>query len=159
MIIYRFRPDRVYDGEVQVPGGTTAIPKYHTFDGPPPYDPTSQHAVFVSGGWMVMDGPAPEYPNPAVVKLQQSEIVRMKRNDLLSNCDWTQLADAPLIQVEKDAWATYRQELRDVTNQEGFPLNVVWPNPPVAPTTVVVVVDNQITDSVTYERPPTDPVV
>jgi hypothetical protein len=54
--------------------------------------------------------------------------VREQRNQLLRNCDWTQVADAP---VDKAAWATYRQELRDLTSQEGFPFNVVFPNPPL----------------------------
>ena len=46
---------------------------------------------------------------------------------MLSDCDWTQLADAP---VNKEAWATYRQALRDITTQEGFPFNVVFPEQP-----------------------------
>jgi hypothetical protein len=53
--------------------------------------------------------------------------VRMQRFTLLSGCDWTMVSDAP---TDKEAWAAYRQELRDVTNQEGFPTNVVWPTPP-----------------------------
>jgi hypothetical protein len=44
--------------------------------------------------------------------------VRDQRNDLLSASDWTQLADAP---VDKAAWATYRQALRDLPQQPGFP--------------------------------------
>ena len=58
----------------------------------------------------------------------QSSIVRANRNGLLSQSDWTQVADAP---VDKDAWATYRQELRDVSSQSGFPFSVVWPVQPV----------------------------
>jgi hypothetical protein len=54
--------------------------------------------------------------------------VRQQRNGLLSACDWTQLPDAP---VDRTIWATYRQELRDVTAQEGFPWNVVWPEQPL----------------------------
>ena len=52
---------------------------------------------------------------------------RSDRNSLLSACDWTQVADAP---VDREAWAAYRQALRDVTLQDGFPLNIIWPNPP-----------------------------
>jgi hypothetical protein len=58
---------------------------------------------------------------------QQGDLVRSERNAKLSACDWTQLPDAP---VNKDAWAEYRQNLRDVTQQAGFPWNVVWPQPP-----------------------------
>jgi hypothetical protein len=53
--------------------------------------------------------------------------VRRLRGMMLSASDWTQVADAP---VDRDAWAAYRQALRDVTLQDGFPLNIIWPNPP-----------------------------
>lgn len=54
--------------------------------------------------------------------------IRLSRNKLLADSDWTQVADAP---VDKTAWATYRQELRDITSQIGFPFNVLFPNPPL----------------------------
>lgn len=54
--------------------------------------------------------------------------VRSQRNQLLKDSDWTQVADAP---VDKTAWVVYRQDLRDLTSQEGFPFNVVFPNPPL----------------------------
>jgi hypothetical protein len=50
------------------------------------------------------------------------------RNAMLRDCDWTQAADVNL--PNKAAWATYRQALRDVPNQPGFPFNVVWPTIP-----------------------------
>ena len=53
--------------------------------------------------------------------------VRKQRDQLLAACDWTQVADAPVDQV---AWAEYRQALRDVPSQEGFPMQVVWPVKP-----------------------------
>jgi hypothetical protein len=53
--------------------------------------------------------------------------VRDVRNSLLSMSDWTQVADAP---VDKSAWATYRQALRDVTAQAGFPWTIDWPVAP-----------------------------
>jgi Phage tail assembly chaperone protein len=54
-------------------------------------------------------------------------LVRIKRNRLLEESDWTQLPDVPL--ETKAAWATYRQALRDVTDQPDI-FNVVWPTPP-----------------------------
>lgn len=54
--------------------------------------------------------------------------VRQQRNALLSACDWTQLPDAPVLRA---TWATYRQQLRDVTAQAGFPWEVVWPEQPL----------------------------
>jgi hypothetical protein len=58
---------------------------------------------------------------------EQAANVRTSRNDLLTKCDWTQIADST---ADKPAWATYRQALRDVTTQEGFPWNVTWPQEP-----------------------------
>ena len=57
----------------------------------------------------------------------QSNRVRTNRTLRLQATDWTQLADAP---VDKEAWATYRQALRDVPEQNGFPWNVQWPDQP-----------------------------
>lgn len=53
--------------------------------------------------------------------------VRDDRNAKLSESDWTQVADAP---VDKAAWATYRQALRDIPSQAGFPNEVTWPTEP-----------------------------
>jgi hypothetical protein len=58
---------------------------------------------------------------------QLPEQIRKQRNALLAKCDWTQISDCT---VDKQAWATYRQELRDVTAQAGFPADVAWPTPP-----------------------------
>ena len=61
---------------------------------------------------------------------QTSNEIRTIRNDLLSKSDWTQTLDAPLIEVEKNAWAEYRQALRDIPMQNGFPTNIQWPMAP-----------------------------
>ena len=55
------------------------------------------------------------------------ESVRTERNAKLSTTDWTQVADAP---VDKAAWATYRQSLRALPEQAGFPNTVTWPTAP-----------------------------
>ena len=57
---------------------------------------------------------------------QKTESMRLERNRLLSACDWTQVPDAP---VDKAAWATYRQALRDITESPLWP-DVDWPNKP-----------------------------
>lgn len=65
-----------------------------------------------------------------VVELPQdlaSANIRAERNRRLADCDWTQLPDAP---VDAGAWATYRQALRDISSQTGFPWNVTWPTEP-----------------------------
>lgn len=51
-----------------------------------------------------------------------SDSQRQLRNNLLSETDWTQIADSPLTDAKKIEWATYRQALRDLTN------HVNWPN-------------------------------
>jgi hypothetical protein len=53
--------------------------------------------------------------------------VREKRDLKLKNSDWTQVSDAP---VDQAAWATYRQALRDIPSQAGFPNEVTWPTEP-----------------------------
>ena len=53
--------------------------------------------------------------------------VRSERNAKLAATDWTQVADTT---ADKAAWATYRQALRNVPTQAGFPNTVVWPVAP-----------------------------
>jgi hypothetical protein len=54
--------------------------------------------------------------------------VRQTRNQLLAECDWTQLPDAPTLVL--DSWKEYRQSLRNVPKQQGFPWNIIWPQMP-----------------------------
>lgn len=58
--------------------------------------------------------------------------VRTQRDGLLQQSDWTDTASAParLGQTLYDQWQTYRQALRDVTGQPGYPFDIVWPTPP-----------------------------
>lgn len=65
--------------------------------------------------------------DPVIVPQTTEEDIRNKRNYLLDKSDWTQVDDSP---VDKIAWATYRQQLRDITLQTGFPTDVVWPTAP-----------------------------
>jgi hypothetical protein len=58
---------------------------------------------------------------------EQAKAIREERSTKLADCDWTQVADSP---VDKAVWATYRQALRDVTTQSGFPWTVTWPESP-----------------------------
>jgi|DEB0MinimDraft_10_1074344.scaffolds.fasta_scaffold12288_3 hypothetical protein len=56
-----------------------------------------------------------------------TQIMRLKRDNFLKESDWTQLSDAS---VDATAWATYRQALRDLPSQSGFPFNITWPTQP-----------------------------
>lgn len=63
----------------------------------------------------------------AIDAANKSANIREERDTKLAQSDWTQVADAP---VDKAAWATYRQALRDLTAQAGFPWTVTWPDAP-----------------------------
>lgn len=76
--------------------------------------PTPAH-VFDGKDWVL-----PSVPVTA-------ETVRAERDELLRASDWTQLADAPVNSLK---WAVYRQDLRDLPLQPGFPASVIWPVPP-----------------------------
>lgn len=53
---------------------------------------------------------------------------RAQRDRLLTATDWTQAADIP--QATRDKYVAYRQALRDVPQQPGFPDNIQWPVKP-----------------------------
>ena len=55
-----------------------------------------------------------------------SDEIRAKRNKLLAETDYLALSDNTL----SSDMAAYRQALRDVTSQAGFPTNVTWPTKP-----------------------------
>lgn len=57
----------------------------------------------------------------------QASKQRSYRASLLKDSDWTQVEDSP---VDKVKWQEYRQKLRDVTTQAGFPWSVTWPMVP-----------------------------
>jgi hypothetical protein len=57
---------------------------------------------------------------------QAETAVRNQRNRLLSDTDWMALSDNTMT----PEWASYRQALRDITSQAGFPYSVVWPTKP-----------------------------
>lgn len=74
--------------------------------------------------WLVL-GNAP-LPAPDT----RASDARSRRDALLAACDWTQMTDAPLLATQKTTWATYRQALRDVPEQAGFPATIQWPISP-----------------------------
>ena len=52
--------------------------------------------------------------------------VRRERNQLLRESDWVSGSDVTM----SEDWRTYRQALRDIPSQEGFPNDVTWPTSP-----------------------------
>lgn len=59
-------------------------------------------------------------------------LIRYERSEKLKETDWTDTLSAKnrLGDDLYNAWQEYRQALRDITDQPGFPENVVWPEPP-----------------------------
>lgn len=76
----------------------------------------------------IVNGEPTYVPPPPPTEEQLEAGVRYKRNYLLQESDWTQLPDVPY--ETKSAWAEYRQKLREVPDQPGFPREVVWPVAP-----------------------------
>lgn len=64
----------------------------------------------------------------AAADARQAESVRQTRNQKLAESDWTQGKDIP--DAVSQPWAVYRQALRDVPSQVGFPWDVQWPAQP-----------------------------
>ena len=77
------------------------------------------------------DAPVPDKPtyNPDERALEQeADEVRTQRDALLVESDWAVLPDAPV--ADEQAWKDYRQALRDVPQQTGFPTDINWPTKP-----------------------------
>lgn len=92
-------------------------PPYYWVDCP---DDIVAHRFHYRDGIFIPDPePAPSPPD--------ENMILSRRNELLVASDWTQLPDTP---TDKQAWATYRQELRDIPSQPGFPTDVKWPKRP-----------------------------
>ena len=81
---------------------------------------------YIDGEWVIDDAEKYQEAVTENTNLQATK-VRKDRSIKLSESDWTQVADA---KVNKTAWATYRQALRDIPSQEGFPWDVTYPTAP-----------------------------
>ena len=76
------------------------------------------------------------------------EEARAQRDKLLADTDWTQVLDAPIDAETREAYRVYRQALRDIPEQEGFPAAITWPELPTitkaAPDPVDTAVDTML---------------
>jgi hypothetical protein len=96
-------------------------------------------------GWAVLnravDGIGINRINPVTLAIERipvtppsvANLIRERRIELLAASDWTQVLDSPLTESQKTAWATYRQALRDLPDDQGAVNSfedVVWPTPP-----------------------------
>ncbi len=72
----------------------------------------------------------PSLPQPEIDLDALAEEIRTQRDALLAETDWTQCLDAPIDTDSQLDYRVYRQALRDITEQTGFPLDVTWPEMP-----------------------------
>lgn len=103
-------------GFIEVPEPTTPQPENHV------YEATKVDGVWTTG-WVSQEVIAEEIEYD-----RAAHGVRRARNAALTATDWTQGRDIP--ESVSQQWVPYRQALRDVTNQPGFPHNITWPQPP-----------------------------
>jgi hypothetical protein len=102
-------------------------------EGPQPtltrYQVAAMDGVRANGANWITNWVAVDLDAEAITALdaRQADAVRADRNARLAACDWTQVLDAP---VDTAVWAAYRQDLRDVPSQAGFPWEVSWPVAP-----------------------------
>jgi hypothetical protein len=109
------------DGFVEVESAPAPIAKWNEIA-------IEDSAAYTNGKWISkwkIEQVAPE----VAVRLEEDKSYekRSQRNALLAQSDWTQLSDAP---VDATAWTSYRQALRDITLQDGFPHDITWPEKP-----------------------------
>jgi hypothetical protein len=136
----------MYEGEFRALFPNTSLPQQLTetlinelggdvvFEGPQA-QPTRYQVGFadgvvqIEGKWYTKYSVADMDADAIAAKdTEQAKAIRSQRTDKLKDSDWTQVADAP---VNQAAWATYRQALRDITAQPGFPWGTQWPDAPV----------------------------
>jgi len=116
--------DVVFEGP-QATGGT--VYQYSQRDGVEQID-GKWYTKYILGPVFTGDtAAADETAYKAQKDAEQAAEVRTSRTQKLKDCDWTQIADST---ADKTAWATYRQALRDITGQAGFPWTVTWPDAP-----------------------------
>jgi hypothetical protein len=88
-----------------------------------------------SGGKTIVagDGGLPvaiDKPAPSLDDL--ANLARGRRDEMLSACDWVVTRALEVSEPVPAQWVTYRQALRDVSSQAGFPTTITWPTPPAA---------------------------
>jgi|LauGreDrversion4_2_1035121.scaffolds.fasta_scaffold42345_3 hypothetical protein len=115
-------------GNTSIPKGATGLEAYGLY----PIagnEPSHTDRERIAGPQYVFNGAQVNrvFTVEAIPDDEKAGQVRAERNGLLSASDWTQVADAP---VDKAAWATYRQALRDISGQAGFPWTITWPTQP-----------------------------
>jgi hypothetical protein len=97
-----------------------------------PYHVTKDDPLYEKAFADASDVELESEPAPQNEPISTWDQVRQRRNALLSDSDWTQLADVVLSDELKQAWRAYRQQLRDLPNNGESPESVSWPVEPGA---------------------------
>ena len=109
-----------------------------------PYERSTRDGVEqIDGQWFTRFIVGPEFTDNAEATAAEQETayrtnidnqaaanVRAERNRKLAASDWTQIPNNALTDAKKAEWATYRQSLRDISSQSGFPHSTTWPTEP-----------------------------
>lgn len=120
-VIGEFNPPEGYVAVTETPNPIHDIITENCVENSPVFDASTGWTQ----SWTIQTATAEEVYERTELLASQ---VRTERNTRLTACDWTQLPDVTL--VTKSDWATYRQALRDITTQPGFPVTITWPQVP-----------------------------
>jgi hypothetical protein len=96
----------------------------------PDYDSLTQYIVRVTPVPSDQDYIEYQIKDITYTDEQLTEEAIYKRNNQLTRSDWTQLPDVSLTETQVNSWREYRQALRDITEQSGYPRNINWPVKP-----------------------------
>lgn len=87
--------------------------------------PAEKFAGIFYQSWKIIPATAEEISERTAKKAKE---IRQQRNELLAKCDWTQVSDVP--SKISDAYKIYRKELRNISLQDDFPWQIIWPVEP-----------------------------
>jgi hypothetical protein len=112
------------------PWGTYEVEINHEEAGWIPYHVTSNdEEAYGQKLWQELQAYTGEIaPSEFTIEQIADGDARQKRDQLLKESDWTQNPDVP--ESTSSRWVVYRQALRDITEQPGYPMEIVWPEPP-----------------------------
>lgn len=114
----RCGPIYTQDTPEGIPGTPVEIPDPSAW----PPRPSQHHALHWDGERM--------YWRDMRSSAQKAAEARLRRDRELAACDWVSVRAFDLAQAVPSAWAAYRQALRDLTEQAGFPDAIEWPTAP-----------------------------
>ena len=138
--IQEFDAEHISDGYAEVPTDLD-VGAFYKYNGFVTLELEGDTVVSMSPNVTAWENWKSTLPNPDTALAAE---VRAKRDKLLTVTDWTQTFDAPISPTSRDAMRVYRQELRDITEQAGFPADVVYPVEPAMEKAIPDPIDNVV---------------